>query len=208
MPSKEILSCTKLVYYIRVVWESRWQQQLVSEEWRLDPHQQLLLEEVIWMLSQPLTMRFPSLVILLQLSIIHASSHSRVSRSTLNNHFVDDHCEGHFQVESSMIIRTEDSISMGAVFLNETQVKTSKINTTSPCFPSLLDHIFDVVFYCDSVLICLCPGGESGSVSPRLLLLPSLQHRGLRREDELCWGRKLLSLRLRVTGQPQVSVHQ
>ena len=79
-------------------------------------------------------MRYSSLVILLQLSIIHASSHSRVSRSTLNNHFVDDHCEGHFQVESSMIIRTEDSISLGAVFLNETQVKTSKINlkTTSP----------------------------------------------------------------------------
>ena len=97
--------------------------------WSLvDPHQQLLLEEVIWMLSQPLTMRYSSLVILLQLSIIHASSHSRVSRSTLNNHFVDDHCEGHFQVESSMIIRTEDSISLGAVFLNETQVKTSKIN--------------------------------------------------------------------------------
>ena len=114
-------------------------------------------------------MRYSSLVILLQLSIIHASSHSRVSRSTLNNHFVDDHCEGHFQVESSMIIRTEDSISLGAVFLNETQVKTSKINlkTTFPCFPSLLDWktrgrgchqwimFFDVVFYCDSVLICL-----------------------------------------------------
>ena len=47
---------------------------------------------------------------------------SRTRRSSVNDHYVDDHCEGHFQVESNTIIRTEDSINMGGSFLNETQV--------------------------------------------------------------------------------------
>jgi len=48
----------------------------------------------------------------------------RNKRSSVHDNYVDDHCEGHFQVESNTIIRTEDSQSMGAVFLNETQVIT------------------------------------------------------------------------------------
>ena len=47
---------------------------------------------------------------------------TRGDSSSVHDHYVDDHCEGHFQVETNTIIRTEDSINMGGVFLNETQV--------------------------------------------------------------------------------------
>eukprot|EP00090_Calanus_glacialis_P038033 TRINITY_DN6626_c0_g1_i1.p1 TRINITY_DN6626_c0_g1~~TRINITY_DN6626_c0_g1_i1.p1 ORF type:complete len:487 (-),score=81.62 TRINITY_DN6626_c0_g1_i1:105-1565(-) len=47
---------------------------------------------------------------------------TREKRSSVHDHYTDDHCEGHFQVESNTIIRTEDSQNMGASFLNETQV--------------------------------------------------------------------------------------
>ena len=47
---------------------------------------------------------------------------TRGDSSSVHDHYVDDHCEGHFQVETNTIIRTEDSINMGGAFLNETQV--------------------------------------------------------------------------------------
>jgi len=47
---------------------------------------------------------------------------TRDKRSSVHEHYTDDHCEGHFQVEPNTIIRTEDSQNMGASFLNETQV--------------------------------------------------------------------------------------
>jgi len=46
----------------------------------------------------------------------------REKRSPVHDNYSDDLCEGHFQVESNTIIRTEDSQNMGATFLNETQL--------------------------------------------------------------------------------------
>lgn len=61
------------------------------------------------------------ILMLLELSLTQGDI-SRRQPSTIGERFVDDHCEGHFQVESSTIIRTEDSMAMGGSFLNETQV--------------------------------------------------------------------------------------
>ena len=62
------------------------------------------------------------LVITAILATIHYSSsqYNDLKRSSIYNNYVDDHCEGHYQVETNTIIRTEDSMAGGGVFLNET----------------------------------------------------------------------------------------
>ena len=62
------------------------------------------------------------LVISLILVTSHTSSsqYNDLKRSNIYDNYVDDHCEGHFQLERNTIIRTEDSIGAGGVFLNET----------------------------------------------------------------------------------------
>ena len=62
------------------------------------------------------------LVIAVMLVTTHTTScqYSDLKRSSIYDNYVDDHCEGHYQVETNTIIRTEDSIAGGGVFLNET----------------------------------------------------------------------------------------
>ena len=66
-------------------------------------------------------MKLP-LVISLVLISTHTScsQYNDLKRSNIYDNYVDDHCEGHFQLERNTIIRTEDSIGAGGVFLNET----------------------------------------------------------------------------------------
>ena len=40
--------------------------------------------------------------------------------------YQDDHCVDHYAIEDRTIIRTKDSKERGAVFLNESEVTTSK----------------------------------------------------------------------------------
>lgn len=52
------------------------------------------------------------------------SQYNDLKKSSIYNNYVDDHCEGHYQVETNTIIRTEDSMAGGGVFLNETSARS------------------------------------------------------------------------------------